>query len=101
VLAEALDGGELLIGLLWHPLRVPKYHRPSEAGALASNLDQVWGATLADWHLSDNDWYRIEIEKVVAVFRHAVAVGEGVASVLQPPFDQERASRVVVPFVSA
>ncbi len=43
VLAEALDGGELLIGLLWHPLRVPKYHRPSEAGALASNLDQVWG----------------------------------------------------------
>jgi hypothetical protein len=58
VLAEALDGGELLTGTLWHPLRVPMYHPPGEALRVAPCLEEVWGATLARWPLSDDDWYR-------------------------------------------
>ena len=100
VLAEVLDGGEWLAGSLWHPLRVPKYHPPGAVAVLASRLDEVWRATLAGRPLPDDDWYRIEIEKVIAVLRHAAALVEGVASVLQPPFDQERACRVVNPLAS-
>jgi hypothetical protein len=58
VLAEALDGGELLTGSLWHPLRVPKYHPPGEVAVLASRLDEIWQSTLAEWPLPDDDWYR-------------------------------------------
>ena len=100
VLAEALDGGELLTGSLWHPLRVPMYHPPGEVLRLAPPLEEVWGATLAKWPLPKDDWYRIEIEKVLAAFHHAATVGEGIASILDPPFDQKRASRVVIPLVA-
>lgn len=100
VLAEGLDGGELLAGSLWHPLRVPIYHPPGEVLSLAPRLEDAWVATLAEWPLPKDDWYRIEIEKVLAAFHHAAAVGEGVASILQPPFDEERASRVVIPLVA-
>lgn len=100
VLAEVLDGGELLAGPLWHPLRVPKYHAPGMVAVLTSRLDEVWGATLAEWPLPDDNWYRVEIEKVVGVLRHAAAVAEGVASILQPPFEREGGSRAVIPLAS-
>jgi hypothetical protein len=45
----------------------------------------------------ETDWFRTEIEQVLNIFRHASDSGEGIISVLEPPLDQERASRVHIP----
>jgi hypothetical protein len=46
-----------------------------------------------------NDWYVVEISKVLQVFGHASASHNGVVSFLEPPVDHERAERVLIPVV--
>jgi hypothetical protein len=102
LLRQALDGGHLLSATLWHPLRHPTYHSPDDVRAFLPQLSQAWDSALAQsapW--SEDDWYRIEIEKVLRVFEHATACGGCVVSVLQPPADRWRARRVRVPLVPA
>ena len=55
ILAEVLDGGELLTGSLWHPLRAPKYHPPGDIAIWVSRLDEIWNVMLAEWPLPDDD----------------------------------------------
>ena len=54
----AIDGGEVLRSDLWHPLRVPVWHRSSEVAFVESPLRKAWNDTLnqlgpldpSDWH---------------------------------------------------
>jgi hypothetical protein len=97
LLAGALDGGEVLAAWLWHPLREPVYHTPEGVRDIAAALAQAWDGFLAEYSLAEDDWYRVEIGKAVALFSHAAERGEGVVSILQPPYDAERARRVQIP----
>lgn len=98
VFGDVLDGGEVLCISLWHPLRAPRYHPPAVVGELRRRVEAALGAEPALQTLPEDDWYNIEFGKVVTVLEHAAANGEGIASVLQPPFDEKRASRVIVPW---
>jgi hypothetical protein len=97
LLSRALDGGELLAASLWHPLREPVYHTPENVRDIALLLSEAWDAFRAEYSLPEDDWYRSEIGKAVALFNYAADRGEGVVSILQPPFDAERARRVKIP----
>jgi hypothetical protein len=98
LLGQAIDGGTELNSALWHPLRPPCYHEPEAVRALHAQLTEAWQRTLAAQSIPEDDWYRVEIEKVLRIFGHAAERGDCVVSALQAPFDAERAARVRIPF---
>jgi hypothetical protein len=98
LLGEAVDGGRVLGDAFWHPLRPPGYHPPDRVASLLRSLSEAWEQAVAEHPLPAGDWYRVEIEKVLTVFCDAAGRGgHCVVSVLGPPSDPERASRVRIP----
>jgi hypothetical protein len=87
MLAEAIDGGETLDPSQQHPWRTPTYHCPTAVQELADRLALEWARVAGEFGPPDGDWYREEIEKVVAIYGHAAIAGEGVASILPMPSD--------------
>jgi len=49
--------------------------------------------------LDPDDWHAGEIAKVLNVFEHAAILGNGVVSFLEPPTDEVRAKKVLIPLV--
>ena len=97
LLGEAIDGGRVLSDALWHPLRPPVYHPPDRVAALHQELSQAWQRAVAGPPVREIDWFRVEIERLLDVYRDAADHGACVVSALEPPVDEERASRVHVP----
>lgn len=97
LLVEAIDGGHVLCAALWHPLRPPVYHPPGRVVGLDGELSRAWERAASAHPVPETDWYRIEIGKVLKVYRDAAEHGLCVVSALAPPVDAERASRVHVP----
>lgn len=97
VLSRALDGGDLLSPSLWHPLRPPMYHSPRATSVLAAILMVAWDRLISKQQLSSDDWLLLETERVISLFNFAAERDEGVVSVLEPPYDAERAARVHMP----
>ena len=100
LLGQAIDGGTVINSALQHPLRDPCYHELLVVNSLYAKLGEAWQQATAMESVAEDDWYRIEIEKVLRVFRHAAEHGECVVSVLQAPADEERADRVRIPFAT-
>lgn len=101
LLGQALDGGEKVNDELWHPLREPVFHTPSEVQVLYKKLTEAWQKARGPETDSDDfNWYRREINLVLRIFHHASEKEECIVSVLQPPADAERAQRVRLPFVA-
>ena|SRR5690348_2147499 len=98
LLNEALDGGEVLSPHLWHPLRKPTFHSPERASHLFKQLRKVWNEAVQRNALGQAAMFRQEIERLLEIFREADRLGQGVASVLEPPMDNERAGKVRIPF---
>src|SRR3954452_14155435 len=71
LLGEAIDGGRVLSEALWHPLRPPLYHPPDHVVSLFGLLSEAWNLETARHPLPADDWYRLEIEKVLKVLRDA------------------------------
>jgi hypothetical protein len=100
LLRQAIDGGQILRSDLWHPLRSPVWHSSIAVAEIEPQLRQVWADLLVEHGPSDpNDWYVIEISKVLQVFGHAFVSHTGIVSFLEPPTDQERAEKVIIPIV--
>lgn len=97
MLGQAIDGGATVSPGLWHPLRPPVFHRAEAVQSLHGQLADEWQRVLAEKPVAEDDWYRIEIEKVLRLFRHAAGRTECVVSILERPGDQERASKVRIP----
>ena len=83
LLGRAIDGGAVINGALRHQLRDPCYHDPESVRARYAELTEAWQATSAR-PIAEDDWYRVEIEKVLRVFAHAAERGECVVSALVP-----------------
>lgn len=98
LLGQAVDGGFVLNHDLWHPVRAPVYLRPEAVLALNEQLVAEWQRVLAVKPVPEDDWYRLEIEKVLRLFRHASDRAECVVSILERPADQERGIKVRIPF---
>jgi len=97
LLAEAVDGGELLHVELWHPLRPPMFHRPPRVRALADEIRAAWEVARAE--LPDKDgWLASEVGRLLGVYRHAAAAGECIVTALDHPGDEARARRVRIPW---
>ena len=90
LLARALDGGEVVRRVLWHPLRPPLVHGPAAVRELAEQI----GAAVDAGAVADDDWLAGEVGRLLRLFRHAAGAGECVVSALDGPADAERASRV-------
>ena len=98
LLGEALDGGERLRDDLWHPLRFPIIHQSAAVRQLQPKLADAWEQIVREKGMPEpGDWYWNEIAKVLDLFNHAKAHEMCVLRFLQPPFDQERAKRVIIP----
>ena len=68
LLGEAIDGGVVLSDALWHLLRPPAYHPPDRVASLLTSLSEAWAQAAAEHPVPADDWYRVEIEKVLDVF---------------------------------
>jgi len=100
LLRQAIDGGQKLRSDLWHPLRSPVWHSSIAVAEIEPQLRQVWADLMAEHGPSDpNDWYVIEILKVLKVFGQAFVSHAGIVSFLEPPTDYERAEKVIIPMV--
>jgi hypothetical protein len=86
VLGQAIDGGDLLNDVLEHPFRSPVFHSRQDVVLLEQKLTVAWREALAgavtNELTSSDDWYRIEIEKVLRLYKHAVERDECVVSAL-------------------
>jgi hypothetical protein len=97
LLGQAVDGGAEVSSELWHPLRPPRFQPPDAVRRLQLQLAAEWEKVLSELPLPEDDWYRVEIEKVLRLYRHAVARAEGVVSALAAPEDRMRAHKVCIP----
>lgn len=84
LLGNAIDGGMVLNSGLRHRLRDPCYHDPETVRSLSMQLSEAWQQATSAEPIPPDDWYRIEIEKVLRLFAHAAGRGECVVSVLEP-----------------
>ncbi|MCE9561626.1 MAG: hypothetical protein K8U57_06185 [Planctomycetes bacterium] len=84
LLGQAIDGGEILNSSLRHQLRDPCFHDPQTVRSLYTTLSEAWQQVTASQPVPPDDWYRIEIEKVLRLFAHAAGCGECVVSALEP-----------------
>jgi hypothetical protein len=97
LLGETIDGGNVLAATLRHPLRPPTCHPPERVRALLILLSEAWEQAMERHPVPPDDWYRVEIEKVLEVFRDAAARGNCIVKLLHPPADTERARHVLIP----
>ena len=70
---------------------------PERVRALLTLLSDAWEQAMERHPVPPADWYRVEIEKVLEVFRDAAARGNCVVKLLHPPADTERARGVLIP----
>lgn len=97
LLGEAIDGGEVLHHRLWHPLRVPVFHRPAKVHQLAEQITAAW-VPIAEIAKEDDGWLSAETTRLLRLYCHAAEARESVVSVIQAPADAERAVRVRIPW---
>jgi hypothetical protein len=98
ILREAIDGGQLLRADLWHPQRAPVFHSAEAVRRLHRELvDALNRAIQENGPPPANDWYSPQINDVIALFAHAAARSEATVSFIEPPQDEERARRVLIP----
>lgn len=83
LLGEAIDGGQILHENLNHPLRPPKIHDVDSVAALYPELIAARDAAYGLEPLPEDDWSRVEIEKVVDIFKWAYLHQECVVSILR------------------
>ena len=84
LLGQAIDGGAVLNSELRHQFRVPCYQEPQTVCQLNAQLAEAWQQAISVEPVPPDDWYRVEIEKVLRVFAHAADRGECVVSALEP-----------------
>ena len=83
-LSQALDGGSVLSGGWRHRLRVPTVHASEEVVDVLALLEDAWAnAKKEHGELAADDWWQIEIEKCLGLFRHAADRREAVISILE------------------
>jgi len=98
MLAAAIDGGVELSADLWHLLRPPKVHLVEAVKSLTAKIESAWQqATNSDDIFEDEEFFRPQIENLIALFRHACEHEEAIVSVLEKPADSERSQKVELP----
>src|SRR5690242_6992668 len=78
LLRRAIDGGQILRHDLWHPLRSPLWHPSVAVAEIQPELRRVRNDLLVEHADNPNDWYAVEISKVLQVFEHASDSHNGV-----------------------
>ena len=97
LLGQAIDEGQLLRKDLWHPFRLPVFKTENEVKSLWADLNEAWTIVSSESTVPEDDWYRIEITKLLAIYDHARQNSECIVSMLEPPADSKRARRVQIP----
>ena len=83
-LGQALDGGRGLSDGWRHQLRAPTVHASEAVLETLVLLEEAWARAKAEYgELAADDWWRIEIEKCLGLFRHAADHREAVVSILE------------------
>jgi hypothetical protein len=93
---EIIDRGTELSAIFWHPLRIPMVHSPDEVRILSVNLKSVWDNLTAEQ--KETHPFRREVLDILGILDSAAAEGDALVSVLEPPADEARATRVRCPF---
>lgn len=98
LLAEAVDGGEVLHNDLWHPFRPPMFHRPNQVRSLADQIAKCWDEIKSAVAQDDGGWLTAEVTRLLRLYGHAAERGESVVTSIERPADEQRARRVVIPW---
>jgi hypothetical protein len=101
LLGQAIDGGEPLREDLWHPFRAPVVKTVNDVKSCSTDLNEAWTAVTSQWNVSEGDWYRIEITKLLSIYNHASRESEYIVSILEPPADSEHVRKVKIPIALA
>ncbi len=98
VLRDAIEGGQLIRADLWHPWRLPVFHGRTSVRLLHHELIDALGRAVQEKRVPPkDDWYAVQIGKVVEIFAHAATRGEAIVCFLDAPHDEKRAKRVLIP----
>jgi hypothetical protein len=97
VASEVIDGGEEVSATLWHPLRTPRYHKPTAVKELLPRLSEAWALAQRPPVTREVPWFRYDVEAVLESLRFAAESDLGVVTALTHPFDEERARRILTP----
>jgi hypothetical protein len=86
LLREAIRGGDTIREGLWHPFPPPTAHWTAPTRQLAQQLKDALDQAIRE-HGSPppDDWYLVEISKLVTIFDHAATEGEAVIKFVTPP----------------
>lgn len=101
VLAQTVDGGEVLHSTFWHPLRPPLFHRSDAVREIATRLEATWKDTAAKHPELVDEWLDVEVHRALRALQHAARAGEYVVTALEPPVDAARAKKVVMPWLGS
>jgi hypothetical protein len=82
LVGEAIDGGEPLREDLWHPLRAPVMQNAEMVKNRWYRISEAWSAVVVKKEVVADDWYRIEISKLLEIFAHASRNSECIVSML-------------------
>jgi hypothetical protein len=97
LLGQAINGGELLNVELWHPFKPPTYHNSQAVAVLYKQLREAWESVIQQQPVPEDDWYGVQIRQIIDLFSWASPHNEAIVSFLEPPEDETRAKRVLLP----
>jgi hypothetical protein len=95
-LRRIVDEGSPLGEEFWHPFRPPIVHAQDQVATLDLSLRSAWQALPGETQAAH--MFKNEIGEILRLLSAAARDGSALVSVLEPPADEERASRVRCPF---
>lgn len=100
-MSEAIDRGKILSEIIGHPLRPPIWHDVESVKTLSNKLENTWRELIAEkGEFPDDDWGKIEIQKVLDIFQYASKNDETIISILDlNNFNTESKRRIKIPVV--
>lgn len=91
LLAKAVDGGEPINDMKLHPIRGPVFHEPDAVASLYGRITAEW-KKIDDTSRSEGYfvYFGEQIDELIAIFRHAIAEGECIVSVMESNENKSR-----------
>ncbi len=94
---DTFDGGKLISKFYWHPYRPPKYHDKDSIKALLGKFIEVCEQCIAKQPEHEIEYWKQDFDPVLELFRYIIKNELTLITLLDKPFDEERANKVFGP----
>lgn len=97
LIQELFDGGELFGKYYWHPFRPPKYHDHESLKILIKRFLDRWKNFLTNLPEDEIEYWKIDFDPIIELFNYILINKQDLITLLDKPFDEERAKKVFGP----